>query len=314
MRYFARALSPGFIKKLEVEAGRGGWWTDVLADPKLVIALRGRWLNVYWRGQSLFRVVATSSGLKATTHLKFLVDPSLASPVNLHERDFHIAALTKTGFIRRYEGPATLAKMKSAAGVYSGLEKTGCHDIAVRNSGVIDCEIAFPGKVSLDDGGDDKQAPRIDLAALEKYGDEARLVFWEAKHYANGELRAESPPARVVRQVNIYKKYLSVPENRETIERSYTKVAENLVEIKRMGWKRELSSLITDVGTDKRKLTLGAEPAVGLIIFGFDAAQLNSPVWLGHFEPLKEKISDIRAVGHAQNIHLPTTYGPKPHP
>ena len=153
----------------------------------------------------------------------------------------------------------------------------------------------------------------LDLAALEKYGDEVRLVFWEAKHFANGELRAKSPPARVVRQVQIYKKYLSSQGNRETIERNYTKVAENLVEIKRMGWKRELSSLITDVGTHKRKLTLGAEPAVGLIIFGFDAAQLNSPVWLGHFEPLREKISDIRAVGHTQNIHLPTTYGPPWH-
>jgi hypothetical protein len=71
--------------------------------------------------------------------------------------------------------------VKTAAGLFSGSEKTGCHEIAVRNPGIIDVEIAFPGTVSLDDGGDDKRAPRVDLASLETDGDKARLVFWEAK-------------------------------------------------------------------------------------------------------------------------------------
>jgi hypothetical protein len=145
--------------------------------------------------------------------------------VSLTEGVFDIESLLKEGgFIRDYEGKKTLAKMKKAAGLFSGLEKTGCHEIAVRNSGIVDCEIAFPGKVSLEDGGGDKQAPRIDLAALETYGDQARLVFWEAKHYRNGELRAAGGPAPVLRQVRIYKKYLS--ENRKSIGDSYTRVAE----------------------------------------------------------------------------------------
>jgi hypothetical protein len=53
---FVQELSGAFVKKLEAEAGRGGWWANVLADPKLVVALRGTHLNVYWCGQSLFRV------------------------------------------------------------------------------------------------------------------------------------------------------------------------------------------------------------------------------------------------------------------
>jgi hypothetical protein len=194
--------------------------------------------------------------------------------------------------------------MKSAAGLFSGLEKTGSHEIAVRNPTVIDCEIAFPGVVSLGDGGDDKQAPRIDLAAIETYGNEARLAFWEAKHYGNGELRAESAPAPVLRQVKIYKKWLS--DNRAAIECSYTKVAENLVAISTMGWKRQLSSLITDVATGKRQLTLGAEPAVGLIVFGFDSAQRDHAGWISHRERLKKEIAPIRPAGDAKNIHLPT--------
>ena len=240
---FDHALGPAFIAKLAVEAEMQGWWSDVLRDPKLLIALRGSYLNVYWRGQSLFcaswqkpddeaAASCVKSGVKATTHEKYLVDPELASQVSLTDRVFDIASLADKGFIRCYEGPLTLAKMKKAAGLFSGFEKTGCHEIAVRNSAVIDVEIAFPAKVSLDDGRKDKQAPRIDLVTLKSYADEARLVFWEAKHYSNKELRAESRPPAVLRQVKIYKKYLS--ENRKAIEHSHQKVAENLVSISNM--------------------------------------------------------------------------------
>lgn len=44
---FDRALSAAFIAKLAAEARRDGWWADVLADPKLIVALRGNYLNVY---------------------------------------------------------------------------------------------------------------------------------------------------------------------------------------------------------------------------------------------------------------------------
>lgn len=301
---FARELSAAFIAKLAAEARRNGWWADVLADPKLVVALRGTYLNVYWRGQSIFRVESTSSGFNVTTHEKYLVDPKLASQVTLTDRDFDISSLAEKAFIRRYEGPVTIAKMKAAAGLYSGLEKMGCHEIAVRNAGVIDCEIAFPGTISLDDGGDDRHAPRIDIAALESYGDQARLVFWEAKHYSNGELRAEDGLAPVLRQVRIYKKYLS--ENQVAIERSYTRTAENLLSISNMGWKRKLSPLIADVATAKRKVTLGAEPAVGLVIFGFDSAQRDHAAWRTHRERLEKEIAHVRFAGDAKNIHLPT--------
>lgn len=301
---FDRALSAAFIAKLAAEAQRGGWWADVLADPKLIVALRRNYLNVYWRGQSLFRVESTSSGFNVTTHEKYLVDPILASQVTLTDRDFDISSLVEKGFIRRYEGPATITKMKAAATLFSGLEKTGCHEIAAGNADVIDCEIAFPGKLSLDDGGDDRQAPRIDIAALESYGDEARLVFWEAKHYSNGELRAQDGLAPVLRQVRIYKKYLS--ENREMIARSYTRIAENLLSISNMGWKRQLSPLVADVATGRRVLTLGAEPAVGLVIFGFDSAQRDHAGWKVHRQRLEKEIIHIRAAGDAKNIRLST--------
>jgi hypothetical protein len=304
IRSFDRALDGTFMKKLEAAARQKSWWADVLADRKLVIALRRNYLDVYWRGQRLFRVEPVPSGLKVTTHPKFLVDPKMSSAVALTEGNFEITSLLEKGFIRHYEGPATLAKMKSAAGIYSKEEKTGCHEIAVKHGEVIDCEIAFPGKVSLGDGGLDRKAPRIDLASLETYGNQARIVFWEAKHYNNSEIRARSGAPRVLRQLKIYKKYLS--KNRKAIETSYTKVAENLVAIRKMGWKRELSPLIADVGTGKRQLTLSADPMVGLIIFGFDSAQRDDTRWKRDLKRLKKAIGGkILTFGNAQNIRLP---------
>jgi hypothetical protein len=178
---FKHSISPEFIEQLNQEAAKEGWWKDALADPKLFIALRGSSLNVYWRGQSLFLVTEGSSGLTVTTHEKYLVDPALASQVPLNDGAFDVASLVENGFIRHYKGPATLAKMKSAAGLFSGLEKTGCHEIAVRNPSVIDCEIAFARSMSPGDGGGKNAAPRVDLASLERDGNDVRLVFWEAK-------------------------------------------------------------------------------------------------------------------------------------
>jgi len=83
MSIFKHSISPDFIEQLKQEAAKGGWWTDVLADPKLIIALRGSSLNVYWRGQSLFLVREGSPGPTVTTHEKYLIDPKLAGQVPL---------------------------------------------------------------------------------------------------------------------------------------------------------------------------------------------------------------------------------------
>jgi hypothetical protein len=313
---FGRAPDADFIAKLKAEAEKGGWWADVLADPKLVIALRGRSLNVYWRGQSLFYATPISSGLKVTTHEKYLVDPALASQVPLVNGAFDLERLLKEGkggFIRHYKRKQTLAKMKVAAGLFSGPEKTGCHEIAVRNREVIDVEVAFPGTISLDDGGDDKTAPRIDLAAVETDGNDARLVFWEAKHYGNGELRARAADVRsapVCRQIRIYRKYLT--DNHKVIEDSYTCVAKALVAISEMVPRemppRTLSPLIKDVARGKRQLKLGDIPKVGLIIFGFDKGQREERSWKDHLQRLKDDypaISAVLAVGDAKKLKLP---------
>lgn len=300
---FEHALSARFIDQLELLAAKGGWWADVLADPTLVVAVRGTSLNVYWRGQSLFQVRAGPSGPTATTHEKYLTDPELADQVPLVDGEFDVAKLLQRGLIRQYEGPGTLKKTKATSRLFSGTEKTGCHEIAVRNDTVIDVEVAFPGLVSLDDGGSARPAPRVDLASVEADGADARLVVWEAKAYANGELRAiDSRPPPVCRQIAIYRKYLA--DNREAVEHSFTRVAANFVALKAMGWKRPLSPLINEIASGKRRLTLGREPKVGLLIFGFNEAERVHDGWKKHLARLKAAVPDVQAKGDAKLFRI----------
>jgi hypothetical protein len=300
---FDHALSQPFIEALRQEADRDGWWRDILADPTLVIATRGRSLNVYWKGQSLFRASFVGRALTVTTHEKFLLDPTLDGQVPLQtDGTFDVAALLHKGFLRRYEGKDTLCKMKSAAGAFANAEKAGCHEVAIRNPNVIDVEVAFPGKYMF--GGKQTTAPRVDLAAVETDGAGARLVFWEAKTYDNGDLRAlnEGSAARVCGQVEQYRQILT--QGREIVEGSYARVAANLVAFSEMGWARPLSKVIEAVGTGEATLRLHDEPAVGLIVFGFDAGQRAEKRWVGHRGKLKESIGRVKLCGKPKQVRL----------
>lgn len=302
---FERAIDGTFIECLARESERGGWWADVLKDPNLTIAPRGKTLNVYWLGQAIFNVSCPGGDLRVSTHEKYLIDPELAGQVPLVDGQFETTAMLQRALVRTYEGPTTLAKIKKAASSYAGDEKKGCHLIAMRNANVIDVEIAFPGKLVLEDGTE-KSAPRVDLASVVEDAGDVRLVFWEAKTYGNGELRAaKDMPAPVVEQIAFYKSALA--SHRPDIETSYRKVAKNLVAFQRMGWVRHLSPLIEEVGRGDRALVLGSEPKVGLLVFGFDRGQRDDRGWKDHLAKLtgKEKAGiEVKAAGDPKNISL----------
>nr|WP_294521089.1 hypothetical protein [uncultured Rhodopila sp.] len=315
MAKFDRAIDDDFVAKLKFEADRGGWWADVLADHKLFVALRGKYLNVYWRGQSLFYVEQNGSSLNVTTHEKFLIEPGLKSQVRLTDGTFDVVNLREKGIIYRYEGPATLDKLKRASQRFAGLEKTGCHEIALGRSAVIDCEIAFSGTAAAEtDGCDanyDEDAGRIDLACLQQDGDKARLVFWEAKHYSNNQLRAdlrsddELPP--VCHQIKKYEQYISADP--EAIVESYAKVARNLVQLRDMSPVNNLPAqkwkIIEEVGRRSRSLVL--EPRVGLVIFGYDDSHKKSKRWASHLARLRANISQVKTWGDAGAVNLTGT-------
>jgi hypothetical protein len=84
------------------------------------------------------------------------------------------ASIVQTSFVPS----ETVKQLVASAETYSGEEKRGVHEIAKRNSSVIDLEIAFTKT-----GEEGKRSsPRIDLGALQVVGEgDASLTFYEAK-------------------------------------------------------------------------------------------------------------------------------------
>lgn len=307
IRDFDRSLAANFVALLE-KAAEQGWWRDVLEDRKLIVALRGKSLNVYWKGQSVFRVEAGVYRLKATTHEKFLLDPKLKGQVGFDGENFNVAALRTKGFLEHYQGSESLGRMKRAAEIYAKEEKKGCHQVAVGNPQVIDVEIALSGSVEGDEPGDEIISPRIDLLALEPQGDDkARLVFWEAKAFKNADLGSSRSKlqAPVLAQIAAYRAILE--PYREELETSYTNVCRNLHSIRAAAGQR-VHRLVEEVATGTRTITLGQKPQVNLLVFGFDDGQRRHPDWIAHRSSIEAALAKhgarLLAVGQPKGVRL----------
>ena len=81
---FKRGIRGGpFREALETLAHQDGWWKDVLADKSLIIGIRDEYVNVYWQGQSIFKVSFKGSKVTASTHEKYLLNPDLEDQIPL---------------------------------------------------------------------------------------------------------------------------------------------------------------------------------------------------------------------------------------
>jgi hypothetical protein len=299
---FKRGLDDDFMRQLEALAKESGWFADVLADEDLILGIRNNYLNVYWHGQSLFKIERPSESiaLKFTTHPKYLIDPDLSKPVPFDGSGFRVDRVE--ALVREYKVEKTLALMKRAAKVYAGEEKDGVHVVAQKDRNVIDTEVAFYCERDGDQQG--RYAPRIDLACFEDVGSSIRLRFWEAKLYSNKEIRAEgNMEARVVRQVREYRELLE--KHRGEVAKSYQVVAHNLVEI--AGWvspRREVGQLVQQVAGGK-PFQIDNPPVVGLIIYGFGNDQKGSKGWKTHIGKLEmESLMPLRCAGDPKYIRL----------
>jgi hypothetical protein len=162
-------------------------------------------------------------------------------------------------------------------------------------------EVAFPGIV-LGDDCNGRRAGQIDLACFERYGQDARLVFWEAKCYRSADLHSNEARAPVCNQIERYKNYLS--QNRDAVVASYTEVAKNIMCLRKMGLSRQLSTLIEEVANGSRKLELGDEPKVGLVIFGYNEAERDSEHWRKQLQRLRDNIAHVLTGGNARDVRL----------
>jgi hypothetical protein len=298
---FKRGLDKDFMKKLKVLAEQGGWFADVLADPDLILGIRHNYMNVYWHGQSLFKIERNPGNgpLKFSTHPKYLIDPELSKAVIFDGKDFRVGG--HKALTTEY-GRDTLGRMKQAAKLFVGDEKKGVHAVmlAPANPNVIDTEVAFNSEAPEEE--DETLIPRIDLACLEEVKGEIRLRFWEAKLYRNPELLAAGDKdAPVVEQVRRYRELIE--KHREEIVESYGVVAENLAEL--AAPHREVGKLIQEVATGKRTLVIDEPTFVGLAFYGYDAADKEGKRWNTHIGKLeKNEGMFVRSAGDAKKIKL----------
>lgn len=318
---FARGLDAAFLDALEKATDQPGWWRDVLAHPDLFIAVRRNYLNVYHRGASIFLIELRQGRLVPKTHVKYLV----------RQRQTY-AALDAAGAFEldpaqvlwtRYEGPQTLREIVRATAGLSGPEKTGLHPLLMASPNVIDVEIALGMEIAaegseaadVDEGATTalstpgRRIDRLDVAALVKDAGGFTVVFHEAKHFTNAELRARedrAPP--VAGQMQRYRATLS--HHADELARSYFAVCEALLRIDQMRQRARS----TDVGAPVLSLLSPAvaelvasgqppeiDPSPRLLVFGFDAAQRDDSVWQAHRSRLENEFGlTVRAIGNTR--------------
>ena len=285
MRTFKRGLNEAFVNYLNEEYERAGWWRRVLHDRNLFIGIRDNYLNVYYQGNSILLLTLDRGHLVGKTHYKFLRRENMRSP---YIRSLNGQAQVSQSSLPRLfiQDLSNLRSLKAACRPYAGVEKGGVHDIIKSNWNVVDVEIALTGQK------DDELKPtalRVDFAALQEKTESIELVFFEAKHFSNPELRANgSGTPRVVGQVQRYQKL--VERYREQIESSYRRICQNLVALKGL----RAPKIVREVAEGKKPLRISNQPR--LVIFGFDEDQKNGKVWTHHRNKLCDMIGRNRVL------------------
>lgn len=282
MFVFNHGINEDFVKRLNAEFERGGWWRAMASDPSLFIAIRDGYLNVYYNGNSLLKLTLDGDRLAGEIHYKYLLRPDMpklyvsvdGGKVKLNDSAAYLQA-----------DLSDVPALKRVAAVYGGDEKAGVHQIVQDNPSVVDVEIAFGLNRS------EEKAPatrRIDFATVRQGISGAEVVFYEAKLFANKELRAsgDNPPP-VVEQINGYRKLLG--QHAPAIASSYRAVCANLLALN--GVKERYASVTGLMGgIASGKMALHVNDEVRLAIFGYDADQEKGRVWAKHRQKLDDSL------------------------
>ena len=178
---FDRGLDDHFVDALNREYRNGGWWRAMVDDRDLFVAVRDNRVNVYHHGCSLVEVRLESGEVVGRTHYKYLLRPSLDSdPYVSFENAAYVWRDDPAELF--VASPAQLKALKGAAKPYAEEEKTGVHQIIKCNANVLDVEIGFGLQGTAES---DPSAPRVDFATLWIGDERGRVVFYEAKRFAN---------------------------------------------------------------------------------------------------------------------------------
>lgn len=222
---FARGLNPAKRKALEQLAGASGgnWFRDLLdfwvpsgtpsGDDGLRAAVRDGELHFYRQGRRMARVCFDQERQK-----------TVQARMQIHERYTGGDGDSYRKFgdgEEPYPGRERLARWIATPSKAVGVEKVGVDKIVGANPLVVDLEVGIPGPP--------KGAPRMDIVALEGDQDRPRIVFWEVKTLDDKRLRAKGDvEAEVIRQLRIYRDFVSDAGRKAQVVRAYTEACDTL--------------------------------------------------------------------------------------
>lgn len=308
-------LNPEFVSRLgelALDASRPNWWRDVLSHKDLILAVRRNYINVYYRGASLFKIELKEKQVVPVTHVKYLVRPNQVY-VALRGGQFQLPPSSLWG---SYEGKQTLEGIIRVASGYAGAEKTALHRPLIGAAHLIDIEVSLPRatqeQAETDQPGEDtgaemddlgrstRRQDRLDAVAVHNRKGQPTVVFYEAKHFSNAALRSGNGIAPVVQQIRDYEKALE--KHRDELERRYLETANALVrfnELRKLvrgdDGVRALDPTLERVAEEGILPVIDPEPR--LIIFGYDQSQRNNADSEGgHFSKLRAELGKERVI------------------
>lgn len=221
MAVFKRGITNSeFIKALNnLYSDKTSFWYKIVNDNDLFIAIRDEYLSVYFKGQSLCKLSFHEGVIKGETHKKYL---GVCSSGYFVSNDGLI--INEDAKIRHL---SELESIKENIRNYVGKEKFESYkEVMDEKNRVIDVEITMiKNKVSNPQKHSDYEISSIDYLSLEKN----KLVFYEAKHYSNPEIRSRTTP-KVFEQVDRYERALHNHKNE--ILHSYKTILKNLSDLK----------------------------------------------------------------------------------
>ncbi len=255
MSEFKRGISSqDFITELNSNK----YWQQMVKDEDLFVAIRNKNLNVYYYGQSICKVEFIKNKIKWTSHKRYLgVDESGYADTGLYLDQIEV--------------------LKQNARKHGGKEKEEVKKNILEDKQfcILDLEITFGREEIFGNRS-------IDFLAVEKDSlGRIKLIFYEAKHFDNPEIRARKTP-KVYEQIGKYEKVLEDTKHQREILTSYTTIYEN---IKALNLNNK-SILVRLIGADINKLEIDTEPR--LIIFAVPPNKVND----SHILKLNEKFGN----------------------
>ncbi|MCX7098572.1 MAG: hypothetical protein NTV43_11790 [Methylococcales bacterium] len=282
---FDREISDEMINALNKQyEDENSWWRKLADHDDTLIAIREKYLNVYFNGCNVAKVELKNKKLKASIHYKYLLKNKIKSPyIEQIDKEFKITKHADLFITSLLDFKDILGATKA----YGGIEKIGVHKIIRANQNIIDTEIAFSGAKSDEDDDSGKKNSRIDFCAIQKEDGKLLLRFFEAKIYSNKELKAE--PSRKIKVISQLNRYHHILENQNAdILSAYKKLIRNAADIKGKNILGNILENYPDINT------LKIDPVPRLVIFGYDDDQKKGENFKKHMDALRAELGKSR--------------------